>query len=65
VDSFDKLSRKLLGQFMAGRTRKKPFGYLLTLQQKSSETLKEFVAGFNVEKMTVEDPPDSRPKFSL
>jgi hypothetical protein len=34
---------------------KKPSGYLLTLQQRSGETLKDFVARFNAEKMTVED----------
>jgi hypothetical protein len=41
---------------MAARTHKKR--YLLTLQQGSNETLKDFMARFNSEKMTMEDPPD-------
>jgi len=41
---------------MAARMRKKSSGYLLTLQQGSNETLKDFMARFNSEKMTVEDP---------
>jgi hypothetical protein len=44
-----------VGQFMAVQMRKKPSGYLFTLQQGSGETLKDFVARFNAEQMTVED----------
>lgn len=58
VDSFDGLRREFLGPFIEARTRKKSFGYLLTLQQRSDETLKDFVARFNTEKMIVEDPID-------
>jgi len=47
-----------LGKFMAARVRKKPSRYLLTLQQGSDETLKDFVVCFNSERMIVEDPTD-------
>jgi len=43
---------------MAAQTNKKPSRYLLTLQQKGGETLKDFVARFNTKKMVVEDPTD-------
>jgi len=45
-----------LTEFLAFRTRKKTSGYLLRLHQHSNETLKEFVAWFNWEKIAVEDP---------
>jgi hypothetical protein len=32
--------------------------YLLTVKQRSNETLKEFVDRFNLVRMEVEDPPD-------
>jgi len=35
--------------------RKKPSGYLLTLQQRNNETLKKFMGRFNLEKMAFED----------
>lgn len=43
---------------MAAWTWKKPLGYLLTLQKRSNETFKEFMAWFNLEKMAVEDSTD-------
>jgi hypothetical protein len=58
IDSFEGLGREFLGQFMAAQTNKKPSRYLLTLQQKGGETLKDFVARFNTKKMVVEDPTD-------
>jgi hypothetical protein len=58
VDKFEGLGREFLGQFMAAQTRKKPSRYLLTLQQGSNETLKDFMAQLNFEKMIVEDPTD-------
>jgi len=44
--------------FLAFRTKKKPSGYLLSLHQQSNESLKDFMARFNQEKVTVEDPTD-------
>jgi len=52
------LARIFLTQFLASRTRKRPSGFSLTLQQHSNKTLKEFIARFNLEKITVEDPTD-------
>jgi hypothetical protein len=45
-------------EFLAFQRQKKPSGYLLTLHQHSNETFKEFMALFNREKMTVEDPTE-------
>jgi hypothetical protein len=45
-----------LTEFLALWTRKKPSGYFLTLHQRRNETLKEFMARFNREKITIEDP---------
>jgi hypothetical protein len=55
VDQFNELSKIFLTEFLAFRTRKKPSGYLLSLHQQSNESLKEFMARFNQEKVTVED----------
>lgn len=56
VDQFKELSKIFLTEFLAFRTKKKPSGYLLSLHQWSNESLKEFMARFNREKATVEDP---------
>jgi hypothetical protein len=40
IDRFEDLGRVFLTQFMTSRTQKKPPSYLLTLKQRSSETLK-------------------------
>lgn len=52
------MARIFLTQFLASRTRKRPSGFSLTLQQRNNKTLKEFIARFNLEKITVEDPTD-------
>jgi len=41
--------------FLAFQKRKNPSGYLLTLHQQSNESLKEFMAQFNREKITIKD----------
>jgi hypothetical protein len=55
VDKFKKLSKIFLTMFLAFQKRKKPSGYLLTLHQQSNESLKEFMAQFNREKITIKD----------
>jgi len=55
VDKFKELTKIFLTEFLAFRTRKKPSVYLLTLHQQSNESLKEFMAWFNREKITIED----------
>jgi hypothetical protein len=52
------LSKIFLTEFLAFQTKKKPSGYLLSLHQQSNESLKEFMAWFNREKVTVEDPTE-------
>jgi hypothetical protein len=56
VDQFKDLYKIFLTEFLAFRTKKKPSGYLLSLCQQSNESLKVFMARFNREKVTVEDP---------
>jgi len=58
VDKFKEMSKMFLTEFLAFRTRKKPSRYLLTLHHKSNESLKKFIARFNREKVTVEDPTE-------
>jgi hypothetical protein len=58
VDKFKELSKIFLTKFLAFRTQKKPLGYLIILHQHSNETLKEFMAWFNQEKIMVENPTD-------
>jgi hypothetical protein len=55
VDQFKELSKIFLTEFLAFQTKKKPSGYLLSLHQQSNESLKEFMARFNGEKVMVED----------
>jgi hypothetical protein len=58
VDKFKKLSKIFLTMFLAFRKRKKPSGYLLTVHQQSNESLKEFMAQFNREKIKIKDPTE-------
>jgi hypothetical protein len=58
IDRFEDLGRVFLTQFMTSRTRKKPPSYLLTLKQRSGETLKQFITRLNLEKTEVEEPSD-------
>jgi hypothetical protein len=60
VDKFKELSKKFLTEFLAFWTQKKLSGYLLRLHQRNNETLKEFMAQFNREKMTAEDPTEDK-----
>jgi hypothetical protein len=58
ADKFKELCKIFLTKFLALRTWKKPLGYLLTLHQRNNETLKEFRARYNREKMGVKDPTE-------
>jgi hypothetical protein len=58
IDRFEDLGRVFLTQFMTSRTRKKPPSYLLTLKQRSGETLKQFITRLNLEKTEIEEPSD-------
>jgi hypothetical protein len=55
VSTFEDLARTFLSHFLGSLGWKKPSGYLLTLQQKVGESLKEFMVWFNTEKLKVED----------
>jgi hypothetical protein len=58
IDNFDTLGRKFLTQFVSGRTRRKPRGYLLSVGQGPNESLKDYLWRFNQEKLETESAPD-------
>jgi hypothetical protein len=58
IDCFDTLGRKFLAQFVSGRARRKPRGYLLSVQQGPNESLKDYLWRFNQEKLDTESAPD-------
>jgi len=43
IDNFDTLGRKFVAQFVSGRIRRKPRGYLLSKRQGPNESLKEYL----------------------
>jgi hypothetical protein len=47
IDNFDTLGRKFLAQFVSGRARRKPIGYLLSVQQGPNKSLKDYLWRFN------------------
>jgi hypothetical protein len=58
IDRFDALGRKFLAQFVSGRARRKPRGYLLSVRQGPNESLKDYLWRFNQEKLETESAPD-------
>jgi hypothetical protein len=58
VDNFDTLGQKFLTQFMSGRVRLKPRGYLLSMRQGPNESLGDYVWRFNQEKLDTESAPN-------
>lgn len=49
IDSFAELARLFLTQFMAGRRRRHPKTFLLTIKQGENESLKAYLTRFNEE----------------
>jgi hypothetical protein len=43
IDNFDTLGKKFLTQFMSGRVRRKPRGYLLSMRQGLNESLRDYL----------------------
>jgi hypothetical protein len=58
IDSFDTLGQKFLTQFVSGRVRRKPRGYLLSMRQGPNESLRDYIWRFNQEKLDTESAPD-------
>jgi hypothetical protein len=58
IDNFDILGQKFLTQFMSGRVRRKPRGYLLSMRQGPNESLRDYLWRFNQEKLDTESAPD-------
>jgi hypothetical protein len=58
IDNFDALGRKFLAQFVSGRARRKPRGYLLSVQQGPNKSLEDYLWRFNQEKLETESAPD-------
>ncbi|GFY97496.1 hypothetical protein Acr_12g0000370 [Actinidia rufa] len=58
IDSFCKLSRLFIANFMSCRVRQKSVPHLFTIHQKDGESLKEYVKHFNQVVLEVEDASD-------
>ncbi|GFZ19285.1 hypothetical protein Acr_27g0010240 [Actinidia rufa] len=58
IDSFGKLSRLFVANFMSCRNRQKNASHLFTVHQKETESLKDFVKRFNQAILELEDPSD-------
>ncbi|XP_062170604.1 uncharacterized protein LOC133876353 [Alnus glutinosa] len=58
IDNFDTLGRKFLTQFVSGRIRRKPRGYLLSVRQGPNKYLKDYLWRFNQKKLETESAPD-------
>jgi hypothetical protein len=58
IDSFDTLGKKFLAQFMSGKVRRKPRGYLLSVRQGPNESLKNYLWRFNQENLDTESTLD-------
>ncbi|GFS44989.1 hypothetical protein Acr_00g0093430 [Actinidia rufa] len=56
IDSFGDLSRLFVANFMSCRNRQKNASHLLTVHQKETKSLKDFVKRFNQAILEVEDP---------
>ncbi|XP_022147761.1 uncharacterized protein LOC111016619 [Momordica charantia] len=59
ISSFKELARAFVTQFAGGWNRSRPVAYLLTIKQKATESLKDYVARFNKEKLQVEGLTDA------
>jgi hypothetical protein len=57
-DNFDTRGRRFLAQFVSGRIRRKPRGYLLSVRQGPNESLKDYLWRFNQEKLEMESVLD-------
>ncbi|XP_059428572.1 uncharacterized protein LOC132162347 [Corylus avellana] len=56
VDRFESLGCQFSSQFLTIRKRKENLAYLLSLVQGKTESLKDYMLGFNWEKLTIESP---------
>jgi hypothetical protein len=59
IDNFDALGRKFLAPFVSGIARRKPRGYLLSVQQGPNESLKDYLWRFNQKKLETESALDN------
>jgi hypothetical protein len=57
IDNFTDLAKHFLANFMSTHRRKMPISYLMTVQQKDSESLKDYVDRFQKERLTVVATP--------
>ncbi|XP_022159368.1 uncharacterized protein LOC111025785 [Momordica charantia] len=58
ISSFKSLARAFVTQFVGGRCRSRPVAYLLTIKQRTTESLHDYVARFNKEKLQIESLTD-------
>ena len=62
ISSFRELSIAFLSHFIGARTYRKPSYHLLTIKQRSQESLRSYVQRFNVESLKVDIPDE---KFAI
>ncbi|XP_058111671.1 uncharacterized protein LOC131254986 [Magnolia sinica] len=58
INTFTELNRSFLTQFIVGKKSRKSSTHLLTLKQKSEESLKDYISRFNEETLQVGDYSD-------
>jgi hypothetical protein len=54
VGCFNDLCKQFHTKFIVGRRRRRPVAYLLTLKQRKNESIKDYIARVNKEKLTVD-----------
>jgi hypothetical protein len=58
IGTFTKLGKNFISHFIGNRRQHKPMPYLLTIKQEHDESVKSYMARFNHEKLTVNDPDE-------
>ncbi|XP_059658660.1 uncharacterized protein LOC132304983 [Cornus florida] len=55
IETFEELSKRFIGHFIAGQKHRRPATYLLTVKQQKGESLRDYIGCFNTEMLQVEE----------
>uniref|UniRef100_A0A2N9HN36 RNase H type-1 domain-containing protein n=1 Tax=Fagus sylvatica TaxID=28930 RepID=A0A2N9HN36_FAGSY len=58
IDTFTKLSRAFIDNFIGGRRLARPANYLLNIRQREGESLRSYVQRFNKEAVQIDEPSE-------
>ncbi|XP_059663782.1 uncharacterized protein LOC132309495 [Cornus florida] len=58
IETFEELSKRFVGHFIAGQRHRRPATYLLTVKQQKGESLRDYICHFNTEMLQVEEADD-------